>query len=334
MINTVTLLPGDGIGPEIMAATVRVLEAAGAKLKWETVTLGTETVAKTGQLLPAEVLDLIRRNRVALKGPMTTPIGTGHASLNVALRKTFTLYANLRPCKSIAGIKSRYENVDLIIVRENTEGEYSGLEHEVVPGVVESLKIITRVASERVARFAFNYAATHGRKRVTAVHKANIMKKSDGLFLECTREVAKKYPKIKYDELIVDNACLQLTLEPSRYDVLVMPNLYGDIISDLCAAFVGGLGVMPSGNIGDECAVFEAVHGTAPDIVGQGKANPTALIRSSVMMLRHIGQLGAADRIERAVHRVIGEGKHTTADLGGKASTGEYVDAIIAQLHA
>ena len=334
MTKKITLMPGDGIGPEIMAATVRVVEAAGVKVEWETVSLGTETAGKSGQLLPADVLDSIRRNKVALKGPMTTPIGTGHTSLNVALRKTFTLYANLRPCKTIAGIKSRYENVDLIIVRENTEGEYSGLEHEVVPGVVESLKIITRVASERIARFAFDYAEKHGRKRVTSVHKANIMKRSDGLFLECTRAIAKEHPAIKYDELIVDNACLQLALDPTRFDLLVMPNLYGDIISDLCAAFVGGLGVMPSGNIGIDCAIFEAVHGTAPDIAGQGKANPTALIRSAAMMLRYIGQPDAAERIERAVHRVIGERKHVTGDLGGTASTNEYVNAIIGALQS
>ena len=332
MTKRITLIPGDGIGPEITAAAVRVIEAAGVDLQWETVILSTETASRTGRLIPDEVLDSIQRNRVALKGPTTTPIGAGHASLNVTMRKTFALYANLRPCKSIPGIETRYDNVDLIIVRENTEGEYSGLEHEVVPGVVESLKIITRAASERVARFAFDHAETHGRKRVTAVHKANIMKKSDGLFLECARQTAKQHPNIQYDEMIVDNTCLQLVLNPNRFDVLVMPNLYGDITSDLCAGFVGGLGVAPSGNIGDECAVFEAVHGSAPDIAGQGKANPTALILSAVMMLRHIGQTEPADRIELAVRAVIQEGKTVTADLGGKASTTEFVTAIVDRL--
>jgi isocitrate dehydrogenase (NAD+) len=332
MIQTITLLPGDGIGPEITGAMVRVVEAAGASLGWETVSFGTATVGAGGPLLPAEVLESIQRNRVALKGPMTTPIGSGHTSLNVALRKTFALYANLRPCKSIAGIKTRYEQVDLVVVRENTEGEYSGLEHEVVPGVVESLKVITRTASERIARFAFDYASNHGRKRVTAVHKANIMKRSDGLFLECARQIAKQHTQIRYDEMIVDNACLQLVLDPARFDVLVMPNLYGDIISDLCAGFVGGLGVMPSGNIGERCAIFEAVHGSAPDIAGQNKANPTALILSAVMMLRYIGQPDVADRIENATHRVIEEGRCRTGDLGGTASTTEYVAAIISKL--
>lgn len=332
MTKKITLIPGDGIGPEITAAAVRVIEAAGADFDWETVSLSTETVSRTGSLIPDEVLDSVNRNCVAMKGPTTTPIGRGHVSLNVSMRKRFSLYANLRPCKSIPGIKSRYENVDLVIVRENTQGEYSGLEHQVVPGVVESLKVITRTASERVARFAFDYAEKQGRKKVTAVHKANIMKKSDGLFLECTRQIAKEHPEIQYDEMIVDNACLQLVLNPHRFDVLVMPNLYGDITSDLCAGFVGGLGVAPSGNIGDECAVFEAVHGSAPDIAGQGKANPTALILSAVMMLRHIGQPEPADRIERAVRAVIEEGKTVTADLVGRASTTEFVTAIVDRL--
>jgi isocitrate dehydrogenase (NAD+) len=329
----VTLLPGDGIGPEVVAAAVRVLSATGIAFEWETESAGASAIGKHGDALPERVLESIRRNKVALKGPMATPIGTGHASVNVALRKRLDLYASLRPVRTLPGIKTRYEGVDLIVVRENTEDLYSGLEHVVVPGVVESLKIITEKASTRIARFAFEYARAHGRKRVTAVHKANIMKLSDGLFLDCCRAVAKGYPEVTYDEMIVDNTCMQLVLDPTRFDMLLLENLYGDIVSDLCAGFVGGLGLAPGANIGEAAAVFEAVHGSAPDIAGKNKANPMAVILSSAMLLDHLGENEAAARVRSAVNAVLQEGKKLTADLGGTAGTSEIAEAIAARLH-
>jgi isocitrate dehydrogenase (NAD+) len=334
MAHTVTLIAGDGVGPEIADAVQRVFEAAGAPVVWDEQPLNESILAQTSGGLPPALVESVQRNRVALKGPLTTPIGTGYTSLNLVLRKTFDLYANLRPAKTMAGVKSRYENIDLLVVRENTEGEYSGLEHEVVPGVVESLKVITRKASERIARFAFQLARSQNRKNVTAVHKANIMKKSDGLFLECCRSIAKQFPEIAYGEMIVDNTCLQLVLNPQKFDVMVLPNLYGDIVSDLCAGLVGGLGVAPSGNIGAQGAIFEAVHGSAPDIAGKGLANPTALLLSGVMMLRHLGELEVAARIEAAVQGVVREGKQTTRDLGGDGGTTQMTEAIVRTLKA
>jgi isocitrate dehydrogenase (NAD+) len=329
----VTLLPGDGIGPEVVAAAVRVLSATGIAFEWETESAGASAIGKHGDALPERVLESIRRNKVALKGPMATPIGTGHRSVNVDLRKRLDLYASLRPVRTLPGIKSRYDGVDLIVVRENTEDLYSGLEHVVVPGVVESLKIITEKASTRIARFAFEYARAHGRKRVTAVHKANIMKLSDGLFLDCCRAVANGYPEVTYDEMIVDNTCMQLVLDPTRFDMLLLENLYGDIVSDLCAGFVGGLGLAPGANIGEAAAVFEAVHGSAPDIAGKNKANPMAVILSAAMLLDHLGENEAADRVRSAVNAVLQEGKKLTADLGGTAGTSEIAEAIAARLH-
>ncbi len=323
-----TLIPGDGIGPEVAAAAVRVLSATGIDFQWETVMAGAEAAGREGTPLPESVLESIRRNRIALKGPTATAIGTGHRSVNVALRKTLDLYANLRPVQTLPGVKSRYDGVDLIVVRENTEDLYSGLEHVVVPGVVESIKIITEKASTRIARYAFEYARTHGRKRVTSVHKANIMKLSDGLFLDCCRAVAAAYPEVKYDEMIVDNTCMQLVLDPTRFDMLLLENLYGDIVSDLCAGFIGGLGMAPGANIGETAAVFEAVHGTAPDIAGKNKANPMALILSGAMMLDHLSEHEAADRVRAAVHAVLREGKKLTGDLGGTAGTTEIAEAI------
>ncbi|HEY3132820.1 MAG TPA: isocitrate dehydrogenase (NAD(+)) [Acidobacteriota bacterium] len=328
----VTLIPGDGIGPEIAEAVVSIFSAAKAPIRWDRQIVSSALASSTGRLISDEALASIRKNKLALKGPLSTPIGTGHVSLNLTLRKEFQLFANLRPCKSIPGLKTRYSDVDLIVVRENTEGEYSGLEHEVVPGVVESLKIITRSASTRIAEFAFSHAAAHKRRKVSAVHKANIMKKSDGLFLTCCREVGQRYPTLQYEEVIIDNCCLQLVHNPSRFDVIVLPNLYGDIVSDLCAGLVGGLGVTPSGNIGQDAAIFESVHGTAPDIAGQGKANPTALLLSGCMLLRHIGEIGLADRIEKACHSVIAAGEKVTRDLGGTASTTEFAQALIERL--
>jgi isocitrate dehydrogenase (NAD+) len=327
---TVTLIPGDGIGPEVAAAAVRVLSATGIEFEWETQMAGATALAKEGSALPDHVLDSIRKNRVALKGPTATPIGTGHRSVNVELRKRLDLYANVRPVETLPGVKSRYDGVDLIVVRENTEDLYSGLEHVVVPGVVESIKIITEKASTRIAKYAFEYARTHGRKRVTAVHKANIMKLSDGLFLDCCRAVSKGYPEVQYDEMIVDNTCMQLVLDPTRFDILLLENLYGDIVSDLCAGFIGGLGMAPGANIGEVSAVFEAVHGTAPDIAGKNRANPMALILSGAMMLDHLGEHAAAGRVRRAVHAVLREGKKLTADLGGTAGTTEIAEAIAA----
>jgi isocitrate dehydrogenase (NAD+) len=332
MNHPVTLIPGDGIGPEIMAAVQRVIEAAGVEIEWHVHEAGAHAIEQYGTQVPEHVLSGIRADRVCLKGPVTTPIGTGFTSANVILRKSLDLYANLRPALSLRGVKSRYENVDLVVVRENTEGLYSGIEHEVVPGVVESLKIVTEKASTRIAEFAFNYAKTMGRSKVTAVHKANIMKLSDGMSLRCARQVAARFPEIQYTEQIIDAACMKLVLDPLQFDVLVMENLYGDIVSDLCAGLVGGLGVVPAANLGTEYAVFEAVHGSAPDIAGKGVANPTAIILAAVMMLRHIGEREAADRIERAVHAVLERGERTTPDLGGHASTTEMTEAIIAGL--
>jgi isocitrate dehydrogenase (NAD+) len=324
----VTLIPGDGIGPEVAAAAVRVLSATGIRFEWETVMAGAEAAGREGNPLPPSVLESIRRNKVALKGPTATPIGTGHRSVNVALRKTLDLYANLRPVKTLPGVKSRYTDVDLVVVRENTEDLYSGLEHVVVPGVVESIKIITEKASTRIAKFAFEYARIHDRKRVTAIHKANIMKLSDGLFLDCCRAVAAVNPAVVYDEMIVDNTCMQLVLDPTRFDVLLLENLYGDIVSDLCAGFIGGLGMAPGANIGEEVAVFEAVHGSAPDIAGKNKANPMALILSGAMMLDHLGELDAATRVRNAVHGVLRDGEKLTGDLGGSSGTIELTEAI------
>ena len=332
MSRTVTLIPGDGIGPEVAAATVRVLDAAGADFQWESQVAGGEAVAISGTPLPQEVLDSIKRNRVALKGPVTTPVGKGFKSINVQLRQELELYANLRPARTLEGIPSRFENVDLIIVRENTEDLYAGLEHVVVPGVVESLKIITAKASTRIARYAFEYARKNGRKRVTAVHKANIMKLSDGLFLDCFRQVATEYPDIQADDRIVDNLCMQLVIKPEQFDVLLLENLYGDIVSDLAAGLVGGLGVVAGGNIGEEAAVFEAVHGSAPDIAGKNLANPIAMILSGAMMLDSLGELAAADRVRKAVYAVLAEGKKLTRDLGGTAGTTEIAEAIAAKV--
>jgi isocitrate dehydrogenase (NAD+) len=331
--HKITLLPGDGIGPEVTASVVTIIECAGVDVEWEKYFVGAEAVARFGDPLPQEVLDSILRNKVALKGPVTTPVGTGFASINVRLRKTLDLYANLRPVKTLPNIKSRYDDIDLIVVRENTESLYAGLEHEVVPGVVESIKIITEKASTRIAKFAFDYAVTHGRKRVTAVHKANIMKLSDGLFLKCHREMSKNYPNILADDRIVDNLCMQLVMNPNQFDVLLLENLYGDIVSDLTAGLVGGLGVVGGANIGINGAVFEAVHGSAPDIAGQNKANPLALLQSAVMMLQHIGEMDAARRIHNAILKILESGpEHRTSDIGGTGHTSDFTTSICAAL--
>jgi isocitrate dehydrogenase (NAD+) len=329
MTHTVTLIPGDGIGPEITDATVRMLEATGVKFDCDRQEAGAEAFEKYQEYLPQSLIDSFERNKVALKGPITTPIGGGFSSINVALRKRFELYANFRPIRNLPHIPTRYPDVDLIIIRENTEGLYSGIEHEVVPGVVESLKIITEKASTRIARFAFEYARKNKRKRIHCIHKANIMKLSDGLFLRCTRNVAKGYPEITYGEHIVDNTCMQLVTNPYQYDTLVLENLYGDIISDLCAAFVGGLGVVPGANFGDGCAIFEAVHGSAPDIAGRGIANPTALLRSGLLMLRYLNEHDAAWRIRNAIDQVYRDKTKRTRDVGGTATTSQFADAII-----
>ena len=327
--HKITLRPGDGIGPEVTAAVVQIIECAGVEVEWEKYVVGAEALARTGDPLPQDVLDSIVRNRVALKGPVTTPVGTGFASINVRLRKTLDLYSNLRPVKSMPNVITRYDDIDLIVVRENTESLYAGLEHEVVPGVVESLKIITEKASTRIARFAFEYARTHGRKRVTAVHKANIMKLSDGLFLQCFRNVARDYPNITADDRIVDNLCMQLVQNPNQFDILLLENLYGDIVSDLTAGLVGGLGVVAGANIGENGAVFEAVHGSAPDIAGQNKANPLALLQSAVLMLQHIGEMHPAKRIDDAITKVLGMGPEVrTRDIGGTGSTTDFTSAI------
>src|ERR671920_87701 len=335
MAHRVTLIPGDGIGPELAEATRRVLDATGVSFDWEVVEAGEATIATQGTPLPDSVLESIRRNRVALKGPITTPVGSGFRSVNVGLRQALNLYANLRPARSMQGIQSRYEDVDLVIVRENTEDLYAGIEHMVGRDAAESIKIITRAASERIARFAFEYAVANGRKKVTAVHKANIMKLSDGLFLESCRTVAAEYEgRVAFEDRIVDNMCMQLVQKPEQYDVLVAPNLYGDIISDLAAGLVGGLGVAPGANIGTEAAVFEPVHGSAPKYAGQNKANPTALILSGVLMLRHLGEHVAAERVESSLRAVIGEGQTVLYDLGGTAGTREFGEAVAARVRA
>ena len=332
MKHKVTLIPGEGIGPEVAAATQRILDAAGVSIDWEVVEGRAEKPSETGQYVQEAAVESVRRNRVALKGPMATAVAEGAPSINVGLRKALDLFANLRPVKNLPGVKSRYENVDVVIVRENTEDLYSGLEHEVVPGVVESLKIITERASTRIARFAFGYARRRGRKKIHAIHKANIMKMGDGLFLKSVRRVAEEHPSIEYKELIVDNACMQMVLDPQQFDLLLLPNLYGDVMSDLAAGLVGGLGVVPSANIGDEVAMFEAVHGTAPDIAGYGLANPTALLMSAALMLEHLSERSAALRIQEALECVYREGKRLTPDVGGTATTAEFTDAVIAAL--
>ena len=329
MAYKITLIPGDGIGPEVTRAAVRILEATGIKFEWESFQAGAEAFEKYHEYIPKELTASIERTRVGLKGPVTTPIGGGFPSINVALRKQFELYANFRPIRNLPHIPTRYPDVDLIIVRENTESLYSGIEHEVVPGVVESIKIITEKASTRIARFAFEYARKNKRKKIHAIHKANIMKLSDGLFLRCCRAVAKEFPEITYGEHIVDNTCMQLVMNPYQYDTLVMENLYGDIISDLCAAFVGGLGLVPSANLGESCAIFEAVHGSAPDIAGKDIANPTAVIRCSLLMLRHLGEHDAANRIRHALEKVYRTREKLTRDVGGKAGTSEFADSVI-----
>jgi isocitrate dehydrogenase (NAD+) len=332
MKHKVTLIPGDGIGPEVARAARRILDASGVAIEWEETPARSEAVRPGAPLPYAEAVESVRRNRLALKGPIATPIAQGPPSVNVGLRKALDLYANLRPVRSVEGVNSRFQGIDLIIVRENTEDLYAGLEHTVVPGVVESLKIITEKASTRIARFAFEYARRHGRKRIHAIHKANIMKLSDGMFLTSTRKVATEYSDIEYKEMIVDNTCMQLVLNPAQFDVLLLPNLYGDVVSDLAAGLVGGLGVVPSGNLGESCAIFEAVHGTAPDIAGKGLANPTALLMSGIMMLEHLGENAAARRVEKALRRVYHEGKALTRDVGGSASTEQFSDAVIAAL--
>ena len=331
-MRTVTLIPGDGIGPEISQSVVKIFEAAKVPIKFEIVEAGAKVMDQEKTPLPQAVLDSIQKNKVALKGPITTPIGSGFRSVNVALRQYFDLYANVRPVKSIKGVPSRYEEVDLIIVRENTEDLYAGIEHKIGEVAAESIKIITKKASDRIAKYAFTLANQQQREKVTAVHKANIMKLSDGLFLDCVRDIRKHYPDIEYDEQIVDAMCMNLVLHPESSDVLVMGNLYGDILSDLCAGFVGGLGLIPGANIGEEIAIFEAVHGSAPSIAGCNQANPTALIQSAIMMLRHLNLLNEANRIEAALYAVYEEGQDLTKDLGGTATTTQFTDALIAKL--
>lgn len=331
-MHTITLIPGDGIGPEISQSVQQILKAAGVPIEWEIHEAGITAQVKVGELLPADVLESITRNKVALKGPLMTPVGEGFASINVTMRRALQLYANTRPIRSIPGVKARYSDVDVIVVRENTEGLYVGIEHVVVPGVVESLKIITEAASTRIARYAFELCRRQKRKKITAIHKANIMKLSDGLFLDCCRTVRRDYPEIDYNEMIVDNAAMQLVLNPHQFDVLLLENLYGDIVSDLCAGLIGGLGLAPSGNIGEKAALFEAVHGSAPDIAGKNLANPTALLLSSLLMLQHLGELEAAERIFKAVRTVFEDRKIFTPDLGGTATTHSFTEAIIKEL--
>jgi isocitrate dehydrogenase (NAD+) len=326
--HRITLIAGDGIGPEVTGAVVKILDSAGLDVEWDSYPAGVLAMDAYGSPLPEELLNSIRQNKVALKGPVTTPVGGGFTSVNVGLRKALDMFANLRPVWNIPSVPSRYQGVDLVIVRENTEDLYSGLEHEVIPGVVESIKIITEHASTRIAKFAFDHARKHGRKRITAVHKANIMKMSDGLFIKCVKKVCADYPEITCDERIVDAACMHLVMDPTQFDVLLLPNLYGDIVSDLCAGLVGGLGVVPAANLGTEIGVFEAVHGSAPDIAGKSIANPMALLLSALLMLRHIDEGEMADRIMKALNEVLSEGKVRTRDLGGKASTIEFTDAI------
>src|SRR5579872_3245890 len=337
MVNVshpVTLIPGDGIGPEVADATVRAVNATGVCIDWQRADLNASIISKSGQVLPPHIIESLERTHVGLKGPVTTPIGGGFQSVNVALRKQFDLFANVRPVRSLPGLRTRFDDVkiDMVIFRENTEDLYSGLEHEVVKDVVTSLKVITRVASINIAEYAFAYAERAGRKKVVAIHKANIMKLADGLFLRCCREVAARHPRIDYKELIVDNAAMQLVVRPETFDILLLPNLYGDIVSDLAAGLVGGLGIVPGANMGERYAVFEAVHGSAPDIAGQGIANPTALMQSAVMMLQHLGENDAALRMRRAIEQVYAEGQHVTGDIGGRAGTKEFTDAVIASM--
>jgi len=330
--HTITLIPGDGIGPEVTTAVVRIFKAAGLDIDWDRQDAGVVAFKKYGQSLPPQLLDSVKRNKVALKGPVTTPIAEGFTSVNVGLRKALDLYVNLRPVQNLAGVASRFQNVDLVIVRENTEDLYAGLEHEIVPGIVESLKIITERASTRIARFAFEHARARGRRRVTAIHKANIMKLSDGLFLESCRAVAREFGELIYDERIVDAACMHLVMSPEKLDVLLLPNLYGDIVSDLCAGLVGGLGVVPGANLGADAAVFEAVHGSAPDIADQNLANPTALLLSALLLLDHIGERAAGGRIRAGLTRVLAAGAVRTRDLGGAATTTEFTEAICREI--
>ena len=329
MKHTITLIPGDGIGPEIIEATVRTIEAAGAEVNWDTQIGGEQALEKVGSTLPDELITSIKKNKVALKGPMTTPIGKGFTSVNVGMRKKLDLYANVRPIKALPNVPCRYPELDLVVMRENTEDLYAGLEHVVVPGVVESIKVITEKASTRIAKYAFEFAVANKRKRATALHKANIMKLSDGLFLRCFYDVGRHFPDIEADDKIIDNACMQLVMRPEQFDVLVTENLYGDIISDLCAGLIGGLGLAPGANIGSEYATFEAVHGSAPDIAGQGVANPTALMLSAVMMLRHLDEMEVADRMENAMMEVFKQGDIRTRDLGGTANTADFANAVI-----
>jgi isocitrate dehydrogenase (NAD+) len=332
MAHKVTLIPGDGIGPEVVQATCRILAATGVKFEWETFAAGADAYDKYNEYIPKELIESIERTRVALKGPITTPIGGGFASINVQLRKRFELYANFRPINNLPGLETRFGNIDLIVFRENTEGLYSGIEHEVVPGVVESLKIMTEKACTRISKYAFEWARRFQRKKIHAIHKANIMKLSDGLFLKCSRAVSKAYPEITYAEHIVDNTCMQLVMNPYQYDVLLLENLYGDIVSDLCAGLVGGLGLAPGANFGDGCALFEAVHGSAPDIAGKNLANPTAVLRSALLMLDYLNEGPTAARITIAMDKVYAEKKSLTRDVGGKATTTEFTDAVIAAL--
>ena len=329
MTHKITLIPGDGNGPEVTRAVIRILEATGVKFEWESFAAGAEAFEKYKEYIPKELTESIERTRVGLKGPVTTPIGGGFSSINVELRKKFELFANFRPIRNLPHIPTRYPNVDLIIFRENTEGLYSGIEHEVIPGVVESLKIITEKASTRISRFAFEYARRNQRKKIHSIHKANIMKMSDGLFLRCSRNVSKEYPEITYGEHIVDNTCMQLVMNPYQYDILLMENFYGDIVSDLCAGLVGGLGLVPGANFGHECAIFEAVHGSAPDIAGKNMANPTAVLRSALLMLRYLGEDEAARKIRDALDYVYRDRTKLTRDVGGTAGTSEFADSVI-----
>ena len=326
--HKVTLIPGDGIGPEVTQAVVRILEATGVKFEWERFAAGAEAFEIFGEYIPAALYESIERNGVALKGPVTTPIGGGFKSINVTLRKKFDLFANFRPVKNLPGLDTKWPGVDLIIVRENTEGEYVGLEHEVVPGI----KVITEKGSTRIAKFAFEYARKHGRKKIHSVHKANIMKLSDGLFLRCARKVAEEFPDVAYAEHLIDNTCMQLVMNPWQYDTLLLENLYGDIVSDLCAGLVGGLGLVPGANLGLNCAIFEAVHGSAPDIAGKDVANPTALLQSAVLMLRHLDESAAADKVQRALETVYAGRKTLTRDVGGTAGTSQFADAVLAAM--
>ncbi|MFY9622069.1 MAG: isocitrate dehydrogenase (NAD(+)) [Pyrinomonadaceae bacterium] len=332
MAHRITLIPGDGIGPEVASAVVRIIEASGVEVEWEEHVAGQEALDKFGKTLPDELLESIKRNKVGLKGPITTPVGKGFTSVNVGLRKALDLYANLRPIRALPNVPCRNPELNLVVVRENTESLYSGLEHEIIPGVVESLKIITEKASTRIAKFAFDFAREEKRKKITCTHKANIMKMSDGLFLKCFRTAAQEYFDIESADMIIDNAAMQLVMRPEQFDILLCENLYGDIVSDLCAGLIGGLGLVPGANIGEKGAVFEAVHGSAPDIAGKGIANPTALLQSAILMLRHIEERAAAEKIERAMLTVFEEGKVRTRDIGGSATTNEFADAITAKL--